>query len=425
MNLQQALDIVSTPLRVRGFSDDDLAARVGKVTSGDGVRLSAVPELHGYQTVRPVDVLLRLASATRPQYQVDLYDVHAHWGLLRYLGLFAVGSGRSLVLSAAGRRIVGNQRRVTSEELGIGFAVYLAEAWTQNRRLGTSTVRTVDIDVALASGSISTGGLRLLVEQTGVKRPDYLLISESLGRRGRFSVALLECKGTKTRPYAIHQLAQAAIQLGSMVVDGRCPSGLAVSTVVAQDSISYYALQHRPDRAAKRPTADANLPSSAEDDELEIDLGDVSIDDLPEVDLERAGPVDLRRFTATALRGSWATLADLAGNDQAFHRWAPTVMRDRLGRITADRPQRVRYSVDGIDIVGVRNAISLPGGQLDAVLGVEANLDQALTTGNPTDVLDAQQEIVRRELRYQQWERRRPSVISIADDGSALVLNPR
>jgi hypothetical protein len=55
VNLQQALDIVSTPLRVRGFSDGDLAVRVGKITSGDGVRLSAVPELHGYQTVRPVE----------------------------------------------------------------------------------------------------------------------------------------------------------------------------------------------------------------------------------------------------------------------------------------------------------------------------------------------------------------------------------
>ncbi|GAA3783831.1 hypothetical protein GCM10022225_84960 [Plantactinospora mayteni] len=125
-----------------------------------------------------------------------MYDVHAHWGLLRYLGLFAVGSGGSLVLSTAGRRIVGNQRRVTSEELGIGFAVYLAETWAESRRLGASTVRTVDIDAALASGSISVGGLRVLVEQTG-SRPDYLLISDSVGGSGRFSIAFWSARAPR------------------------------------------------------------------------------------------------------------------------------------------------------------------------------------------------------------------------------------
>ncbi|GAA3783823.1 hypothetical protein GCM10022225_84950 [Plantactinospora mayteni] len=195
--------------------------------------------------------------------------------------------------------------------------------------------------------------------------------------------------------------------------------------MVAQNSVTYYALQHRPDRVGEPPTAVA--PSTwpnAEGDELEVDLSDVLIDELPEVDLDRTRPVGLQGFTATALRGSWAALADLAGNDAAFQRWAPRAMRNRLNRTAADRPQRVRYSGDGIDVVGVRNVISLPGGQLEAVLGVEADVDEALTGGNSTEILVAQQRIVQRELRYRYMQRGTSSVVSIADDGAALVLNP-
>ncbi|MFF5226952.1 hypothetical protein [Dactylosporangium sp. NPDC000521] len=430
MNLQQALDIVSTPLRVRGYSDNALVANVAKHASHGGPHLSTVPALHGDRSIRPADVLLRLASATRPRYQAELYDVHAHWGLLRYLGLFADGGGGRLVLSAAGRRIVSNQRRVTSEELGIGFAVLLAEEWIVDWRHDGSTVRTVDVDVALASGAIAAAEVRLLVHKTGVHRPDYLVVAESVSRPGAFSVALLECKGTKSRPNAYVQLGRAGAQLDSIMVGGRAPRGLAVSTVAANESITFHVLQHQPDASARmeRGEVATQVRSStpdATDGDLEVDLSQVFLEDLPQVDLSDGGPVDPRHMIATALRGSWAALAELAGNDRALRRWAPTVMRARINRTDIDRPRRERVDVDGVSIVGVSNAISLPGGQLKVVLGVEGEVDEALAYGTSIDVMNAQQRIFRRELKYLHRERRSASVVSIADDGSALALMPQ
>ncbi|WFE56577.1 hypothetical protein [Micromonospora sp. WMMD712] len=123
MDLRRALDIVAQPWTYFGVSDAQLCADVQAcITDELGVR--DVPALDGEATVRPLDVLLRLAVATKPQYQTDLYEAHRHWSLLRYLGLFDADPDGQLCLSSAGRRIVGSQRRVTSEELGIGFAVH-------------------------------------------------------------------------------------------------------------------------------------------------------------------------------------------------------------------------------------------------------------------------------------------------------------
>jgi hypothetical protein len=430
VNLEQALDIVGAPLRVSGFSDDSLASTVNSKLSAGDVELSAVPMLHGVQQIRPADVLRWLASATRPRYHVDVYDVHAHWGLLRYLGLFDADASGSLMLSAAGQRIRGNQRRVTSEELGIGFAAHLAETWATVGRAGRSTIRVVDIDVALDHGFVSAGGHRITLDQTGTHRPDYLLISESTDRPGRFTVALLECKGTKIRQHAYRQLAHAAAQLGSVNVGRQRPAGLVVSTVIAQESVAYYALQHHPDRPWRFTTSGAAASAANMSDDItvaavaEVDLSEVDLEELPEASPDQSASADLRLLTATALEGSWAALADLAGNDQAFQRWAPERMRARLGRTYADRPQRARYTGDDIDIVGVRNIVSLPGGQLEVILGVEAGVDQSLTTGTARAVLAAQQRVAREGWRFQQAERRGASVISLADDGSALVLNP-
>ncbi|GAA3450535.1 hypothetical protein [Dactylosporangium matsuzakiense] len=345
MNLDEALNVVSTPLGVRGISENGLARKVNAMAPSGGVTFSAAPDIHGDIAVRPVDVLLRMAATMRPQYQMDLYDVHAHWGLLRYLGLFDAASNGRMTLSAAGRRIVGNQRRVTSEELGIGFATYVAEAWMRSRGSGALTVRCIDIDVALASGAVTIGGLTYFIKQTAVKRPDYLLVADGAGGQGRMRLALLECKGTKSPPYAHRQLADASAQLDTITVGGRHLSGLAVSTVVADNAVQYYALQHQVERTGGPAVPHVTAASDAKfEDDPYVDLDQVPVEELPDIDLDSPGQVDALRLTATALRGSWATLADLAGNDDAFRRWAPAVMRSRLGRTTADRPEKCAVS---------------------------------------------------------------------------------
>ncbi|WP_430785674.1 hypothetical protein [Actinoplanes sp. G11-F43] len=283
----------------------------------------------------------------------------------------------------------------------------------------------MDIDIALTSGLISAGGLGHLVQQTGVNRPDYLVISESSRAPNRFSIDLLECKGTKTKPYAYRQLAHAAQQLGSVTVDGRIPDGLAVSTVLSQTSVSYLAVQHRNDGSGPEPATES-LPELITEP-VTVDIYEADISESNDVDLDQQpDSVDPTLLTTTALRGSWAALADFAGNDVAFQRWAPRVMQARLGRTAASRPERITETIDNdLTVVGVPNTISLPGGLLQVILGVEAGVDEALNSGSAGAVLEAQRNLRRRELRFRRTDARTGSVISMTDEGSSLVLIPR
>lgn len=86
MDLRRALDIVSQTWTYVGVSDAELCTDVQAYADHD-LAVRDVPALDGEATVRPLDVLLRLAVATKPQYQTDLYEAHRHWSLLRYLGL--------------------------------------------------------------------------------------------------------------------------------------------------------------------------------------------------------------------------------------------------------------------------------------------------------------------------------------------------
>jgi hypothetical protein len=245
LDIWRALSIANSTLHLPGESDAALSSAVAALAPA-AYSLAPAPGLHGGAQVRIADVLLRLTQATRPKYQADVYDVHAHWGLLRYLGVFDrrwSASGDHVHLSDAGRRVVGNQRRVLSEELGIGLAVLLAESWSKSLSGSSATPRVVDIDVALEDETINVGGLIKTVQQVGSRRPDYLMLADDSTRRDRFRVSVLESKGTKSKPNRLHQLACASLQLTGVQVGGRVPPGLAVSTVLGDGAVAYSALQ--------------------------------------------------------------------------------------------------------------------------------------------------------------------------------------
>lgn len=45
----------------------------------------------------------------------------------------------------------------------------------------------------------------------------------------------------------------------------------------------------------------------------------------------------VQTFGTTAVRASWAQLADFAGNTDAFRRWSPETMSDRVQRVPRER----------------------------------------------------------------------------------------
>ncbi|GAB3328553.1 hypothetical protein RMN56_29170 [Micromonospora halotolerans] len=428
MDLRQALDIVAQPLTFAGVSDSQLCLDVQAYADQDlGVR--HIPALHGEATVRPVDVLLRLAVATKPEYQTDLYEVHQHWSLLRYLGLFDADPDGQLCLSSAGQRIGGNQRRVTSEELGVGFAVHRAEEWMANRWPDSAIARVVDIDVALASGFIRAGAVKASVTQRRSRRPDYLLIAEIPGSDDRYRYAVVECKGTKNWGYGLKQMASACVQLRGVAVAGRQPPGLAVGTVLADNWVYCRALELSPGRrrTVLEPTHRVEV-SELFEDAAEVHVERETFERTVHVDIDEGEPLSAENLVRAGVQSSWASLADFAGNDYAFRTWAPPVYRARLDRDADARPQRVRRQTpDGLEVVGVRNLITLPGGELEVVFGLAAEVDDALSESDADQVIEAQQSVAERGTPDRTSSGREPDeiVTAVSKEGAVLMLAPQ
>ena len=442
VNLSQALTIVNRPLNVWGTSDSALAKTVNATTGPAGPHLAEAPGLDGTFPIRAVDVLLRLATATRPRYQADVLEVHLHWGLLRYLGFFDHSyDGSTMLLSPAGNRITGNQRRVTSEEVGIGFAVLLAESWMSPTGGPPIVTRPIDVDVALhdMNGTIFARGRPKNVKKIGTKRPDYILVSDTPGRPQAVRLAVLECKGTKTYNHAFKQLSTAAHQLHGIVVDGRHPPGLAVSTLLSNSPIGFYALESP--REPRRGHADPQQPrdymaaaprfEQSESEfvpafEVDVDISEANLaPDNTDIDVSTSESVGAERLAVAALQASWASIADMAGNDVAFRRWASGPMLRRLNRDQGAQRERVaRPLANGMTIRGVRNVVTLPGGRLEVVLGVESGVDDALSSTEPRRIIAAQQRL--RHVRNERPDdgQAGDQVASVNSDGSALVLTP-
>lgn len=429
MNLSDALHAVSTPMRLPGVSDQALADRVntGSGHRGGGMEPTV---LDGGSTEIGVDVLRRLAQATRPLYTDGVYDLYTHWAMLRYLGVFEPPSPRgtpNFALSAAGRRVVGNQRRVLSEELGIGFAIGLAESWMRARVPGPYTpFRAIDIDMALTDGSIQAARAHKTVKAIGTRRPDYLLILDDPSIPGRFRVSVLECKGTKNATNSIKQLINASTQLRGVKVANRMPAGLAVGTVIGDNRVTFNALQTRSEVSSTDPYG-RREETEGSDEVVDVDLEVLRSAPMPDIDrLDVPSPAVLASW---AMAMSWASLGDFAGNSNAFNRWASGSLRNKLARDSGAQRDRVEeVAPDGTNLIGVRNVLTFPGGRLEIFFGVTAGVDRALTAGDPEQLLLEQSRVAGGSDAPERGMRladRGDRVYSQGADGAALMLTPQ
>lgn len=311
MNLGDALRIANTEVEFPGRSDKALVERIkdpGR-TAAVIVPAAGLDNPEALPRLRPVDALLQLAVATRPRYRRDVLGMYLWWGLLRYLGFFETSSEeasgqKALRVSPAGQAIVGRQRSVASEDLGIGFGVLLARHWLRHSGIAHGAINIIDVDVALESCL-----LKLQSKSAGnrSRRPDYLIhaYDPSLGCH---YVRVLECKGTIDGKRADKQLASAVEQLGAATVAGCARTGLAVSTITSSDQVLYKALECL-------PVAD---PSTLADPYGRVDVG-----------IYRSGDPILGELLDRSLRGALSTLADFCGDPGLASRWAPGDTRDQ------------------------------------------------------------------------------------------------
>jgi hypothetical protein len=138
---------------------------------------------------------------------------------------------------------------------------------------------------------------------------------------------------------------------------------------------------------------------------------------------------DLEGVAAATLAASWSIVSDFGANDDAFERWAGPSRRRRA----RDGRRQRREFVDGdLRIRGTSNAIALPGGQLEAVLGVLDYVDEALASGGSADILRAQAraksqaqadvDLRSQTARLDENELESDSVTALGPDGSVLLL---
>ncbi|UMO99596.1 hypothetical protein [Amycolatopsis sp. EV170708-02-1] len=380
MDLDQARKVVGSHAYLHGESSDGLIHRVMNAPGfvNPGKTLSPASGLENGVVLRPIEALHQLAYATASRYQDDLLDIYAQWGLLRYLAFFDLVDVEDLTrtgpprlkVSDAGSRIVGNQRRVASEEIGIGFGVLLARQWFARTGAGMAPVSIIDLDAALDDRYVFAGGARQAVRKIGKHRPDYLLVAADPQASRRYRIRTLECKGTKNRRTAIQQLGKAVRQLDGITVDGRTPVGLATSVVASDGALSYLAIDPGDE---EEPAYEFN--SRLIDETRRFRLRD-DIRDQPSLALTNA-----------AVSASWAMLADFGGNFLARERWTPEIMRARLRRRPRDR---VHFDTPFGGARGTSVTFDFAEGQITARYAISEAVDQELGQGTTDRIIEAQ-----------------------------------
>lgn len=411
MDVSEAIRIVRSRAFLRGRSDRALINRVRQKADFKTPFKKLMPAtgLNAGVSLRSVEALHLLSYATSPRYQDDLFDTYVQWGLLRYLGFFELSDDGypppALAVSEAGQRIVGNQRRITSEEMGIGFGTLLAIRWFQaTGATPNAPISVVDIDAALDDRYIFAAGSRQAVSAVGARRPDYLIICHDPALRGHYRVRVLECKGTRSTNYAVTQLTSAVEQLSGIRVAGRIPAGLAVSTITGNNGVSYLALD--PEDVDEAYEVNSNT------------IERTASFRLSDADPTYISPVDL---ASAAVRASWATLADFGGNLSALERWSPAVMRQRLSRRSRER---VTFDTPFGVARGTSITFSFQGRQLNVRHAIDAAVDEHITDGVAESISEAQIEFARRLASAEGTsdELTASEVYSATSDGSIFSL---
>ncbi|ERK73256.1 hypothetical protein [Leifsonia aquatica] len=394
----EALATLASDHRVRFDGSPSLAAAVREKTPSS--RLRPAMNLDGDQVMTPDTVLSRLALSTPLDLLDDPFHLFRRWAALKYLGAFEsvlepFEYHPRLGLSTRTRKVRANQRRVFSEELGIGFAIEAGVRWLANG-IPDSIIRTVDVD----NIEDTIPGIAGLITSSSNRRPDYIQLRSVPFQPNILLVTALEAKGSKFDNQSLLQLGNASEQLDALTIGGTPVPGLASAAVLNDWSVKVNVLE-------------TSWPAG---------------DPLPAVDAAHAferGPRDggqtIETFTAAALVTSWATQAAVVGNEAAYRRWSPQRRDERR------LPPRDVVQTDVGPIAGVRYVAPILGGLIEAVIGLPVDLDDVLTEAPPEYLLSAQAQRAR-ELRATLQERRTSAgdepttVLSSTSDGLVMTL---
>jgi hypothetical protein len=181
------------------------------------------PELRGLPAhevglsvkLTPWEVLHALGRATVLARQGAGRGLAEHWGCLKYCQALEGRSSHYMALSEEGLNPARHYKTVQSGELGVGFALAVAERVVR-KRYPDHSVSFIDAGIALQAGWALVGkGVR---RRDWVRlRPDFLLEAWKPGEPSKvFPVA---CRGSHSKTsYAYTQLAGASAQVEAVHV---------------------------------------------------------------------------------------------------------------------------------------------------------------------------------------------------------------
>lgn len=412
MALQAAIATMGRTAKITVESDDALAASVaaGQVTHHPSLPhktlIAPAYGIHGDLEIRPISAMLELARGTALHHDPAVSAFARSWSTIRYLGIFAkdAGTGKLHLHGTALSYIGPNQRRVLSEDLGIGFGIAVAKRWCEARHHSIGPVTAVDVDMALYKGLVPK------LQLNGSRQPDYLLTYSDPTNTGTKTFELLETKGTVSKSTASKQLSRAVTQLAGLTISGQSMTGIAVSTVSNAEGIHVMAVdpEERPitwepqNEPLRRWRSEKGRPRS---DDFRVD-------------------VSAEEFLATATNVEYASLAEFAGQHGAAERWLP---KDPNRGAATDVEER--RTTEAGTFIGTQYVIDTPRTS-DRILlfqGVEEQIAHGLKAVDFTAVAEAQRDFAGshpREVRdYAEASGRPGGALAFTSDGSMLEIS--
>ncbi|WP_329530513.1 hypothetical protein OG568_05300 [Streptomyces sp. NBC_01450] len=396
-----------------------------------GLRPLRAADLDGSVRLTPWDVLHTLARAISLARRGAARGLAEHWGSLKY-SLALNGSPTSFMgLSAEGRDTADYYKALQSGELGIGFALAVAER-ILSRRYPDHAISIVPADTALRAGWAlnskdkgTTVGYRY--------RPQYFGEVWKPGEPSRiFPVVSRGNHGTATTSYS--QLADASAYIEGVHIGTYDETpGLIFSTQLPLDEpLTVHALKAEGSDGWLSGTDTSplgNLNAQLQDEAWPPGIhppADNSKGPSAEPGIHVTEEIT-GWFQRVLARTSAAGLTAFAGDGNSTAPYLTTRQGSRrfsagIAHAATSSVRDAKYTLLGIPFIGTDHVFRLNGTRVEAFSGVHADLFGHLSHGH-LEQYRSDVYALRSTWPSDTWDRKWDGPVSIHQDGSVLAIH--
>ncbi|MFD7585666.1 hypothetical protein ACFV84_09595 [Kitasatospora sp. NPDC059811] len=350
-----------------------------------------------------------------------------HWASLKYCQALAGNHGSFMTLSDEGRNPMRHYKAVQSGELGIGFALAVAQE-VLRRRYPDHSVSVIDAEIALRAGWTLTG--KEDSSHRAAKRPHFFLEVWKPGEPSK--VVLVACKGRHGKAAQVHaQLSTAAAHVEAVHIGkpDETPAMVFGTEIPGKDPITLHLLETPGDGVLHLPAGarEVNLDSPPEDHAVVpgIDLAWGTGEKPRVVSGYHVRPEDYTWFRRVLAHVDAAGLMAFTGGGEPTARY----LSQRQGKRHFEQythagtgiVQDIAYSVHGIDFVGTDHVFRLNGTRVEAFSGIARDLFKDLAAGR-VEQYRYKAHALRSEWPEEAWDTKWGGPVSLSQDGSVMAI---